>query len=93
MEDEYREADYDDREEILDKAKEILHDEVYDEWYRGLRDDAVDFLVNEMGIYSEEDVVNLNWLSFNLERWTRDLMMDFDSYYNEEDGMYYIFTR
>ena len=46
-----------------------------------------------MGIYSEEDVVNLNWLSFNLERWTRDLMMDFDSYYNEEDGMYYIFTR
>ena len=93
MEDEYEEADDDDKEDVLDKAKEELYNEIYDEWNRGLRDDAVDFLVSEQGIYSEEDVVNLNWLSFDLQKWTRDLMMDFSSYYNEEDGMYYIFNN
>ena len=93
MEYEYEEADDDDKEDIIDRAREKVNEEVYDEWYRGLVDDAVDWLVNEQGIYSEEDVVNLNWLSFDLDRWTRDLMYDFTSYYNEEDGMYYIFNN
>ena len=77
--DEYRELDGEDddkRDEILEEAKEIVRDEYYETWYDGL-DDPYDFLVNEQGIYSDEDFFKANFIQIDYGELANALEQDY----------------
>jgi antirestriction protein len=63
---EYEEADSDRQEEMLDEAKEIVYDRLYNEWYDGLSDPYY-FLVEEQGIYGAEDFANASFVQVDYE--------------------------
>jgi len=65
------ETGYKNEEELVDKAREKLHDEIYDEWYEGLAD-PIDFLVNEQGIYSQEDLMKTSFVSIDEDEASKD---------------------
>lgn len=94
MKDEYDEAenndDSDEMESILDKAKEKLHDEIYDEWFDGL-DDPYDFLVNQHGIYDADSLLKANFIMFDYDKLARELSWDFELI--EHDGKLYVFHK
>ncbi len=77
--DEYRELDGEDddkRDEILEEAKEIVRDEYYETWYDGL-DDPYDFLVNEQGLYSDEDFFKANFIQIDYGELANALEQDY----------------
>lgn len=70
--DEYNDAESDtDKEVIVDSAREIVRQREYDKWYEGLSD-PIDFLVNEQGLYSEEDAFKCNFISINTREASED---------------------
>ena len=56
---------------IIEKAKEKVHDEIYKEWYNGLKD-PVAFLVNDQGIYSLSDLSKAKFISIDVEKASAD---------------------
>lgn len=88
--DEYREADEDKRSEMVDKAKEIVSERIYDEWYDGL-DDPYYFLVEQMGMYSPEDLKNASFVQVDYDKLGRDLEQDYNTV--EYDGDVYVFSQ
>jgi len=77
--DEYRELDGEDddkRDEILEEAKEIVRDEYYETWYDGL-DDPYEFLVNEQGLYSDEDFFKANFIQIDYGELANALEQDY----------------
>ena len=87
--DEYEEADSEMQEEMLDKAREIVYDKVYDQWFEGL-DDPKYFLVDEQGIYDTESFANANFVRVDYEKLGRDLDQDYT--FIEHDGDLYVFN-
>ena len=63
-------------EEILDEAKEKLREEIYDDWYDGL-EDPIEFLVNEQGLYTEEDALKQSFIQVDYEKLADELEYDF----------------
>ena len=63
---EYEEADNQTQEEMLDKAREIVYDEYYDNYFEGLSDPYY-FLVEEQGIYSADDFAKANFVQVDYE--------------------------
>jgi len=57
--------------DLIDKAKEEAHDKVYEEWYKGLAD-PVDFLVEEQGIYSIEDLMKQSFIMIDIDEAAQD---------------------
>lgn len=55
----------------IEEAKEKLHEEVYDEWYEGL-ENPIEFLVEDKGIYSEEDLMKQSFIQIDIEEATRE---------------------
>lgn len=76
--------------EILAKAKEKVHDEIYEEWHDGL-DDPLQFLVKELGIYSEEDLMKANFVGFDYEAFAKDIEQDY--HIIEDGGEVYVFSQ
>jgi len=87
--DEYEEADSERQEEMLDEAVEIVREEYYDNWYEGLSD-PYEFLVEEQGMYSPEDLFNASFIGIDYEKLARDLEQDYTFIY--EDGELYVFN-
>ena len=92
MKEEYDEAeedgDDDKMNEIIEKAKEKIIDEIYNEWYDGLND-PYDFLVNEHGLYDEKSLMDANFIQFDYEKFGKDLEQDY--HVIEHDGEVYVF--
>jgi antirestriction protein len=86
---EYEEADSEMQEEMLDKAREIVYDEVYDQWFEGL-DDPKNFLVDEQGMYDTESFANANFVNVDYEKLGRDLEQDYT--FIRHDGELYVFN-
>jgi antirestriction protein len=87
--DEYEEADSERQEEMLDEAVEIVREEYYDTWYEGLSD-PYEFLVEEQGMYSPEDLFNASFIRIDYEKLGRDLEQDYT--FIEHDGDLYVFN-
>ena len=88
--DEYREADEDTRSEMVRKAKEVVSESIYDEWYNGL-DDPYYFLVEEKGIYSPEDLKNVSFVQLDYDKIGQELEYDYNTV--EYDGDVYVFSQ
>ena len=53
-------------ESMPDDAKEKIEEEIADEWEKGL-EDPIDFLVNEQGLYSIEDLMESSFINIDTE--------------------------
>lgn len=83
--------DFDDEKtKLADRAKDQVHDEIYNEWYNGLDSDPIDFLVNDQGIYTEQDALKLSWIQVDYEKVAREL--GYDTNEVEHDGKTYVFS-
>lgn len=88
---EYEGFDFDDeKEKLTDKAKEKVREDIYNKWYDGLDSDPIDFLVNDEGIYTEEDALKLDWIQKDYEHIAREL--GHDAHYINHDGKLYVFS-
>ena len=85
---EYQEADEDTREEMLDKAREIVYDRIYEDWENGL-DDPYNFLVEEQGLYDAESFANANFVQIDYDAIADAL--EYDYTFVEHDGEVYVF--
>lgn len=94
MRDEYDESveNEDDKktERLLSEAKEIVHDEIYEEWYEGLND-PYNFLVEEQGIYDSSNIMNASFIMFDYDKFGEDLEQDYLSI--DHDGETYYFLN
>lgn len=91
MEDEVEglEEDSPEYEAIVSKARDHLHDEIYNEIYASL-DDPINYFVEEQGMYSIEDLANRSFIQIDYEKLGRDLGYDVNEV--EHDGKTYIFS-
>jgi Xaa-Pro aminopeptidase len=87
--DEFEEADYDRKEEMLDEARENVYNEYYDNWYEGL-DDPYTFLVEEQGLYDDESFVKANFVQVDYEKLADALEQDYT--FIRHDGKVYVFN-
>jgi antirestriction protein len=87
--DEFEEADYDRKEEMLDEARENVYNEYYDNWYEGL-DDPYTFLVEEQGLYDDESFVKANFVQVDYEKLADALEQDYT--FIRHDGQVYVFN-
>ncbi len=75
---EYTLSDYENEEddgkkdEMLEKSKEVLHDEIYNEWYKGLDKDPIGFLVDDQGMYSREDALRASFVQVDTNKAAED---------------------
>jgi hypothetical protein len=86
---EYEEADSDRQEEMLDEAREIVYDRIYDNYLEGLSD-PYEFLVEEQGLYSAEDFANASFVRVDYEKLADALEQDYTFIY--DDGYLYVFN-
>jgi len=86
---EYQEADDDTREEMLEKAREIVYDRYYEEWETGL-DDPYYFLVEEQGMYDAESFANANFVQIDYDAIADAL--EYDYTFVSHDGEVYVFN-
>lgn len=56
------------KEKQLEESKEKLKDNIRTEWYNGLDNDPVDFLVNVQGLYSSENIKDVSFLSIDTDK-------------------------
>ena len=87
--DEYREANEDTRSEMVEKAKEVVSERIYDEWYDGL-DDPYYFLVKEKGMYAPKDLKSQSFVQIDYDKLGRDLEQDYNTV--EYYGDVYVFN-
>lgn len=88
---EYKDFDFDDeKDNLVDRAKDKVKEEEYDKWYQGLSSDPIGFLVNDEGIYSEEDALKLPWIQVDYEAVAKELGYDIN--FVEHDGKTYAFS-
>ncbi len=85
---EYQEADDDTREEMLEKAREIVYDRHYEEWENGL-DYPYSFLVEEQGLYDAESFANANFVQIDYDAVADAL--EYDYTFVSHDGEVYVF--
>jgi antirestriction protein len=92
MKDEYDEAIDNEKEEeaeaILEKAKEAVHDEIYEEWHKGL-EDPYSFLVDEQGLYDSKSILKANFVVFDYKEFGEALEQDY--HVIETDGDIMVF--
>lgn len=81
---------YADSDEILEEAKEKVKEEISNEWEKGL-DDAYNFLVEEKGLYSSDNLIKQSFIRFDYEAFGKDLEQDFTTI--EHDGEVYVFNN
>lgn len=88
----YREETEEKREQMLDKAYEIVSERITKEWEEGLND-PYDFLVNEQGVYSTEDLLKASFIRFDYEKYAQDLLIN--DYFAIDKGyeQFYVFRR
>ncbi len=66
------EEDEDKKEKMLEESKETLHDEIYNEWYKGLDKDPIGFLVDDQGLYSKEDALKQSFIQIDTNKAAAD---------------------
>jgi len=86
---EYEEADSDRQEEMLDEAREIVYDRIYNRNYEAL-DDPYSFFVEELGSYDKETFANLNFVRIDYEKLADALEDDYT--FIRHDGQIYVFN-
>jgi len=69
--DEYEEASEKRKEEMLNEADEILSEQMYNDWYKSLVH-PIDFLVDEQGLYSKEDLMKQPWIQLDIDKASKD---------------------
>jgi len=52
------------QEEYIEKQRE----KIYDEWYNGLNRDPIDFVCNEQGIYTKEELLKQPWIQIDTNK-------------------------
>jgi len=82
-------SDFGDYDSILEKAKDEVRANYYDELQERLDKDAVGYFVDELG-YDEKDLVDKNGFFIDLGLVARDLGHDFD--FIEYEGEVYVFS-
>ena len=87
--DEYRDADSETQEEMLDEAQENFSENIYNEIYESL-DDPYNYFVEERGLYSPEDFFKSNFISIDYKKIADDLEQDY-AMINYE-GKVYVFN-
>jgi antirestriction protein len=74
---------------LVEKAKEKIREEKYDEIYTAL-EDPVQYFVEDHGIYSMEDLMKASFVQMDYEKLATDLNNDYDEV--RYDGKSYIFS-
>jgi antirestriction protein len=87
--DEYEEADSERQEEMLDEAREIVYDNLYNDYYNGLND-PYNFLVEEQGLYDADSFANANFVRVDYEKLGDALEQDYT--FIRHDGQIYVFN-
>lgn len=82
-------AEMDTYDEVLKKAKEEIHDEIYEEWYDGLEDPYY-FLVKNKGLYDDETFMKQSFIAFDYDKFAEELEADYTMI--EHDGDVYVFS-
>jgi antirestriction protein len=85
----YEEADSVTQEEMLDEAREIVYNEVYDNYYEGLNDPYY-FLVEEQGLYDAESFAKASFVRVDYEKLANALEQDYA--FIQHDGDLYVFN-
>lgn len=83
--------DYQDEDDIVDAAREIVRDKQYDYVYEKLDNDPTDYFVNELGAYTEEELAKSSFINIDYEKLARDFSSDYNII-EGEDGDIYVFT-
>jgi hypothetical protein len=83
-------ASMDSRDELIEKAREDLREQYYDEIYEALEKDAVGYFVDELG-YSAEDLVKNS--SFTIDYTFLAKELGYDVLYIEHNGDVYVFSN
>jgi hypothetical protein len=83
-------ASYDTRDELVEKAKDNLRDDYYNDIYDQLDKDAVSYFTDELG-YAEEDLAKNNLFSIDYEFLAKEL--GYDVLYIEHNGDVYVFSN
>ena len=85
------EEDFDKMESLVDEAKEEARERVYDDNYDGLKD-PVNYFVDELGTYTEEELLTQSFISVDYEKVARELEYN-NSSIRSNDGQVYVFTN
>jgi hypothetical protein len=83
--------DYQDEDEIVDAAREIVRDKQYEYVYDILDKDPVEYFVNELGSYTEEELAKSSFINIDYEKLARDFTSDYNII-EGQDGDIYVFT-
>jgi len=86
---EYEEADSDRQEEMLDEAREIVYDRLYDRWYDSL-EYPYSYLVEELGYYDADSFADANFIRVDYEKLGDALEQDYT--FVRHDGQIYVFN-
>jgi antirestriction protein len=86
---EYEEADSERQEEMLDEAREIVYNRLYDRTYDALND-PYSYYVDELGIYDAESFANANFVRVDYEKLADALEDDYT--FVRHDGQIYVFN-
>jgi cell division protein FtsB len=83
-------ASMDSRDELIEKAREDLREQYYDEIYEALEKDAVGYFVDELG-YSAEDLAKNSSFTIDYKFLAKEL--GYDVLYIEHNGDVYVFSN
>ena len=97
VEDEYEEALEADEsgkkaKKIVDEARDNLDSEIADEVEEKVKDDPVGYFVDELGAYSVADLTRADFVSFDYQKYVRDVEMSGDVVFGEAGGKVYAFS-
>lgn len=79
-------------EQILDEIKEQVASIIVDEIEQKVYDDPVGYFVDELGAYSIEELAKQDFVSFDYEKYVRDVEMSGDVVFGEAGGKVYAFS-
>lgn len=90
MEDEHEAAADEDKDDIVEKAKDKIRDTEYERVYQAL-EDPYEYFVEETGAYFAKDLVDSNFIQIDYEAYARDSSGGGIGFQEAENGKVYVF--
>ena len=86
-------ADGKSQEKIVDEARDDLLSSIADDVERSIKRDAVGYFIDELGAYTLEDLAKADFVTFDYEKFAREVEMNGDIRFSEHNGRVYAFSN